>query len=321
MQERWRSWYAVWAWTSCIVQASFHVPSVALEWTATASSATGASTGCTRNAVGSNAWQRTLTTNVHSARELHVPCPLDGRPQREVCQTWQAGGGSFLLLPRRHALSSRWLCTFNHNTCENCLEEVKGAATSSLFMPPLFQDTWPCVRSAMLHASETWPLTKPNLQCLQQNDRAMIRQICNVRPQDVVTTRPNELLAWLGIEDLDLILRERRLRWYRHVECFNGAVKTAFHIQVEGKRGPGTPKMTWKQLRVEAWANSADPDEMAHNEPSHQDLHYLPLCFSIYTKPTIFNNGLVQIQRWKRALQEVRVEELNQQKKRDAQKV
>ena len=31
-----------------------------------------------------------------------------------------------------------------------------------------------CVRSAMLHASETWPLTKPNLQHLQRNDRAMI---------------------------------------------------------------------------------------------------------------------------------------------------
>ena len=32
------------------------------------------------------------------------------------------------------------------------------------------------------------------------------------------------------------------------VECSNGAVKTAFHIQVEGKRGPGRPKITWKQL-------------------------------------------------------------------------
>ena len=28
----------------------------------------------------------------------------------------------------------------------------------------------------------------------------------------------------------------------------NGAVKTAFDIQVDGKRGPGRPKMTWKQL-------------------------------------------------------------------------
>ena len=48
---------------------------------------------------------------------MHILSPET--PQREVCRTWQAGGGSFLLLPRRHALSSRWLWTFNHNTCEN----------------------------------------------------------------------------------------------------------------------------------------------------------------------------------------------------------
>ena len=77
-----------------------------------------------------------------------------------------------------------------------------------------------CVRSAMLHASETWPLTKPNLQCLQRNDRAMIRQICNVRPQETVSSRSNALLVRLGIEDLDLILKERRLWWYGHVECW-----------------------------------------------------------------------------------------------------
>ena len=101
------------------------------------------------------------------------------------------------------------------------------------------------VQSAMLHASEIWPLTKPNLQRLQQNDRAMIRQICNVGPQDIVTTRSNELLVRLGIEDQDLILKERRFRWYGHVERSRGA---AFDIQVDGKRGPGRPKMTWKQL-------------------------------------------------------------------------
>ena len=66
----------------------------------------------------------------------------EGSPGR----TWQAWGGSFLLLPRRHALSSRWLWTFNHNTCENHLEEVQGPVTSSLFTPPLFQNTWPCVQ-------------------------------------------------------------------------------------------------------------------------------------------------------------------------------
>ena len=97
----------------------------------------------------------------------------------------------------------------------------------------------------MLHASETWPLTKPSPQRLQRNDRAMIRQICNVKPQDTANIR---LLARLGIEDLDFILKEKRLRWYGHVERFNGAVKTASDIQIVGKHGPGRPKMTWKQL-------------------------------------------------------------------------
>ena len=66
--------------------------------------------------------------------------------ERSPSRAWQTGGGSFLLLPRRHALSSRWLWAFNHNTCENCLEKVQGAETSSLFWPPFFQDTWPCVQ-------------------------------------------------------------------------------------------------------------------------------------------------------------------------------
>ena len=99
-----------------------------------------------------------------------------------------------------------------------------------------------CVQSAMLHASETWPLTKPSLQRLQRNDRAMIRQICNVKPQDTANIRSTELLARLGIEDLDLILKERGLHWYGHVERSNGAVMTAFDIQIVGKRGPGRPR-------------------------------------------------------------------------------
>ena len=42
-----------------------------------------------------------------------------------------------------------------------------------------------------------------------------------------------------------------------HEECSNGAVRIAFDIQVDGKRGPGRPMMTSKQLterdcRVEA---------------------------------------------------------------------
>ena len=32
------------------------------------------------------------------------------------------------------------------------------------------------------------------------------------------------------------------------MERSNGAIKTAFDIQVDGKPGPERPKMTWKQL-------------------------------------------------------------------------
>ena len=69
----------------------------------------------------------------------------------------------------------------------------------------------------------------------------------------------------LTLEDLDLILKERRLCWYGHVERSNSAVKTAFDIQIVGKHGPGRPKMTWKQLSerdCREWKLSAiDPHE------------------------------------------------------------
>ena len=105
-----------------------------------------------------------------------------------------------------------------------------------------------CVRSAMLHASETWPLTKTNLQRLQRNDRAMIRQICSIKPEDVARVRSSELLAKLQLEDLDLILRERRLHWFGHVARSSGAIRTAYDMQIDGKRGAGRPKQTWKKL-------------------------------------------------------------------------
>ena len=67
----------------------------------------------------------------------------------------------------------------------------------------------------MLHSSKTWSLTKPDLQHLQRNDRAMISQICNVKPDDLAI-RSNKLLAQLEIDNLDVILIEKAsLVWAR----------------------------------------------------------------------------------------------------------
>ena len=107
-----------------------------------------------------------------------------------------------------------------------------------------------CLRSALHHASETWPLTKTNLQRLQRNDRAMIRQICSIKPEDVATVRSNELLAKLELENLDLILRERRLPWFGH-ERSSGAIRTACDIQIDGRRGAGRSGLAWDLLCVQ----------------------------------------------------------------------
>ena len=60
-------------------------------------------------------------------------------------------------------------------------------------------------------------------------------------------------------------MNERRLRWYGHVERSNDTVKTAFDIQVDGKRRPRRPKLAWKQLTerdYKEWKLSAvDPHD------------------------------------------------------------
>ena len=55
----------------------------------------------------------------------------------------------------------------------------------------------------------------------------------------MATVGSSKLLAKLELEDLDLILRERRLRWFGHVERSSGAVRTTCDIQIDGRRRGG----------------------------------------------------------------------------------
>ena len=179
--------------------------------------------------------------------------PLDGRPQREV----QIGPdklevvASFCYLgDMLSAASGCELSTTAHvkTAWKKFKELLPFLSSRHLSFKTCGRVYSSYVWSTMLHASETWPLTKQNLQHLQRNNRTTIRQICSVMPQDIVNIRSNELFVLFCIEDLDLILKERRPHWYGHVEHPNSAVKTACDIQVDGKCGPGRPKMTRKQL-------------------------------------------------------------------------
>ena len=206
-------------------------------------------------------------------------CLLDGRPHREVqVETDKLEvEASFCYL--RDMLSTAGGCELTNTTCMKTAWKKFKELLPILFSHHLFFRTrgrmyssctegnapcpceaWPLTKPDLQHlqendremirqsCSETWLLTKPDLQHLQQNDWAMISQSCGVKPQDIVTTRSNEPLAGLGIENLDHILKEERLRCYGHVEHSNDAVKTAFDIQIDGKLVSGRPKMTVKQL-------------------------------------------------------------------------
>ena len=97
---------------------------------------------------------------------------------------------------------------------------------------PLLQDV------QLLHAEHHAPCqlnfayTKTNLQRLQRNNRAMFRQICSIKPEDVATVSQASYLQRLSLMTLSyLILRERKIRWFVNVEHSSGAVRTACDTQ------------------------------------------------------------------------------------------
>ena len=102
------------------------------------------------------------------------------------------------------------------------------------------------VRSSLLYATETWPMSKAALHRLMRNDRAMIRWMCRTS----ISNGPpmKVLLEKLGIRDLDDLILERRLRWYGHVERSSGEINRVRTMPIPGKRGPGRPAMTWDEL-------------------------------------------------------------------------
>ena len=218
--------------------------------------------------MGSSAFSKTEDPDYRCTWCQGTACPLDGRPQREVkvgpdklevvasfCYL-----GDMLSAARGCELST----TTRVKTAWRKFKKLKPVLSSChLSFKTRGRVYSSCVRSAMLHACETWPITKPCLQRLQRNDRAMIRQICNVKPQNIATIRSTELLARLGIEDL--ILKEIRLSWYGLVQRSNGAVKTAFDIQVNGKRGPRSPKRFCQFPRPDWCPPITDTNECVYN--------------------------------------------------------
>ena len=120
-----------------------------------------------------------------------------------------------------------------------------------------------CVRSVMLHAAETWAMKVDTLNRLRRNDRAMISWICNVRAKDKVSS--DSLLTKLGIQDLDVVLRTSRIRWFGHVERSTGWIAEVRKLNVIAQKRSGRPKKSWDEVlendrkKLGTCMGSADP--------------------------------------------------------------
>ena len=73
-----------------------------------------------------------------------------------------------------------------------------------------------CIRSVLLHAYETWPVTVDDLSRLTHNDNVMVRWICGTKLVDRIPM--SQLHDKLRISTLDVAIRKSRLRWFGHVE-------------------------------------------------------------------------------------------------------
>ena len=99
-----------------------------------------------------------------------------------------------------------------------------------------------CVRSTLLHGSETWAPTAPDLQRLRQNDRSMVCWICGVRDDDEVSA--DTLCAMLGVQEVTAALRTRRLRWYGHVARSSSCINSITSMSIPSARRRGRLKKT-----------------------------------------------------------------------------
>ena len=104
-----------------------------------------------------------------------------------------------------------------------------------------------CVRSVMTYGSETWPMKVEDRQRLERAERMMVRQMCGVTLKDRKSSE--ELRHRIGIENVADVIRRGRLRWFGHVERKedNDWVKACQTLEIDGNRGKGRGKKTWRQ--------------------------------------------------------------------------
>ena len=105
-----------------------------------------------------------------------------------------------------------------------------------------------CVRTVILHGCETWAVKEEDTMRLERADRAMIRWICGVSFRDRVPS--SELRRRLGLRSIEDLMRDKRLRWFGHVERSGDAWINQCRklLEVKGRGKVSRPPKSWEEV-------------------------------------------------------------------------
>jgi|SRR6218665_572434 len=101
------------------------------------------------------------------------------------------------------------------------------------------------VVSTLLYGSETWPMTVANRKRLEAARHRWLRRILHVSWRNKITNK--SIRERTGQEDMENIIRKRRLRWLGHVwrMDMDRRANQALHWVPEGRKRKGRPRKNW----------------------------------------------------------------------------
>ena len=102
-----------------------------------------------------------------------------------------------------------------------------------------------CVQTVLVYGSETWPVKNEDVQRMERAERMMVRWMCGVSLKNRISSA--ELYGRLGVEEVAVVMRRGRLRWFGHLERKSKEdwVSACRDVDVAGSKSRGRCKKTW----------------------------------------------------------------------------
>ena len=131
-----------------------------------------------------------------------------------------------------------------------------------------------CVRSILLHASETWPVTAVDIARLCRSDHAMIRWICSSKIAD--RDPLHELRSRLGLASIEEVLRWNRLRWFGHLQRMDD---NSWPRKIESFAAPdplptGRPRKRWSDcIKADLKSAKLRPEQASDRQLWRSKIH------------------------------------------------